>query len=77
MGNQEPITQIAEHRSMNVLIVYYSLYGHIATMAQAVAEGVHQVPGMTATLRRVPETVSASTSVASSIVAALMTSNWR
>lgn len=44
---------------MNVLIVYYSLYGHIATMAQAVAEGVHQVPGMTATLRRVPETLPA------------------
>jgi len=42
-----------------VLIVYYSLYGHIATMAQAVAEGVHQVPGMTATLRRVPETLPA------------------
>ena len=42
---------------MNVLIVYYSLYGHIATMAQAVAEGVHQIPGMTATLRRVPETL--------------------
>ena len=44
---------------MNVLIVYYSLYGHIATMAQAVAEGVQQVPGMTATLRRVPETLPA------------------
>ncbi|MHC1791251.1 NAD(P)H:quinone oxidoreductase [Solidesulfovibrio sp.] len=42
---------------MNVLIVYYSLYGHIATMAQAVAEGVQQVPEMTATLRRVPETL--------------------
>ena len=43
---------------MNVLIVYYSLYGHIAAMAQAVAEGVNQVPGMVATLRRVPETLS-------------------
>ena len=42
---------------MNVLIAYYSLYGHVAAMAQAVAEGVHQVPGMTATLRRVPETL--------------------
>ena len=42
---------------MNVLIVYYSLYGHVAAMAQAVAEGVHQVPGMVATLRRVPETL--------------------
>ena len=42
---------------MNVLIVYYSLYGHVATMAQAVAEGVHQVPGLAASLRRVPETL--------------------
>lgn len=45
---------------MNVLIVYYSLYGHVAAMAQAVAEGVHQVPGMTAALRRVPETLPAA-----------------
>ncbi|HCR13341.1 MAG TPA: NAD(P)H:quinone oxidoreductase [Solidesulfovibrio sp.] len=43
---------------MNVLIVYYSLYGHVAAMAQAVAEGVHQVPGVIATLRRVPETLT-------------------
>ncbi len=43
---------------MNVLIVYYSLYGHVAAMAQAVAEGVRQVPDMEATLRRVPETLS-------------------
>jgi len=44
---------------MNVLIVYYSLYGHVAAMAQAAAEGVHQVPGANALLRRVPETLSA------------------
>ena len=43
---------------MNVLIVYYSLYGHVAAMAQAVAEGVDQVPGMVGVLRRVPETLS-------------------
>jgi NAD(P)H dehydrogenase (quinone) len=47
-----------EHCLMNVLIVYYSLYGHVATMAQAVAEGVDQVPGMVGVLRRVPETLS-------------------
>ena len=43
---------------MNVLIVYYSLYGHIQAMAQAVAEGVAQVPGATADIRRVPETLT-------------------
>lgn len=42
---------------MNVLIVYYSMYGHIHAMAQAVAQGVAQVPGATPVLRRVPETL--------------------
>ena len=43
---------------MHVLIVYYSLYGHVAALAQAAAEGVEQIPGMTGMLRRVPETLS-------------------
>jgi len=43
---------------MNVLIPFYSLYGHVSAMAQAVAEGVAQVDGAVATLRRVPETLS-------------------
>lgn len=42
-----------------VLIVYYSMYGHIHQMAQAVAEGVKQVPGAEPVLRRVPETLPA------------------
>ena len=45
---------------MNVLIVYYSMYGHIQTMAKAVAEGVSQVAGATPILRRVPETLPAA-----------------
>jgi len=40
-----------------VLVLYYSSYGHIEQMAQAVAEGVAKVPGATATIKRVPETV--------------------
>ena len=44
---------------MKVLIVYYSLYGHVHRMAQAVAEGVGRVHGAEAVLRRVPETLSA------------------
>jgi NAD(P)H dehydrogenase (quinone) len=43
---------------MKILIVYYSLYGHIHTMAQAVAEGAKQVNGAEVELRRVPETLS-------------------
>jgi len=42
---------------MKVLIPFYSLYGHIYKMAQAVAEGVAQVEGAEAAVRRVPETL--------------------
>jgi NAD(P)H dehydrogenase (quinone) len=43
---------------MKILIVYYSMYGHVHRLAQAVAEGVNEVPGAEAILRRVPETLS-------------------
>lgn len=43
---------------MKVYIVFYSMYGHIYKMAEAVAEGVQEVPGAEAVLRRVPETLS-------------------
>ena len=40
-----------------VLIVYYSMYGHIYKMAEAVAEGVREVAGCEAVIKRVPETL--------------------
>lgn len=40
-----------------VLVVYYSLYGHIYRMAEAVAEGVREVAGCEAVVKRVPETL--------------------
>jgi NAD(P)H dehydrogenase (quinone) len=43
---------------MKVLIVYYSMYGHIHRMAQAVAEGAKEVAGAEVILRVVPETLS-------------------
>jgi NAD(P)H dehydrogenase (quinone) len=42
---------------MNVLIVYYSLYGHIYRMAEAVQEGAGSVVGADVRIRRVPETL--------------------
>ena len=42
-----------------VLIVYYSMYGHIHIMAGAVAEGVNEVAGCEAVIKRVPETLTA------------------
>jgi NAD(P)H dehydrogenase (quinone) len=44
---------------MKVLVLYYSMYGHIHRMADAVAEGVREVAGVEAVLRRVPETLPA------------------
>jgi len=38
-----------------VLVLYYSTYGHIESMAKAVAEGARSVAGTEVTLKRVPE----------------------
>jgi NAD(P)H dehydrogenase (quinone) len=40
-----------------VLVLYYSTYGHVETMAHAVAEGARAVEGVEVTVKRVPETV--------------------
>ena len=40
-----------------MLIVYYSMYGHIYQLAQAIENGVRQVKGVDVNLRRVPETL--------------------
>jgi len=42
---------------MKVKIVFYSMYGHIYRMAEAVAEGVRQVEGAEVNLAQVPELV--------------------
>ena len=43
---------------MKVLVPFYSLYGHVYRMAEAVAEGAALVEGVEVVLRRVPETLS-------------------
>jgi NAD(P)H dehydrogenase (quinone) len=40
-----------------VLVLYYSMYGHVETMAKAVAEGARKVQGTQVTIKRVPELV--------------------
>jgi len=42
-----------------ILIVYYSMYTHIYKMAEAIAEGVREVPGCEVVIKRVPETLPA------------------
>jgi NAD(P)H dehydrogenase (quinone) len=41
-----------------ILVLYYSTWGHVETMASAVAEGARAVPDSEVTLKRVPETMS-------------------
>jgi NAD(P)H dehydrogenase (quinone) len=41
-----------------VLVLYYSSYGHIETMANAVAEGARGVEGTVVDVKRVPELVA-------------------
>ncbi len=40
-----------------LLVLYYSSYGHMEQMAYAAAEGVREVAGAEATVKRVPELV--------------------
>lgn len=40
-----------------VLVLYYSMYGHVETLAQSIAEGARSVDGVEVTLKRVPETL--------------------
>jgi NAD(P)H dehydrogenase (quinone) len=40
-----------------VLVLYYSMYGHIEKMAYAVADGVREVEGVDVVVKRVPELV--------------------
>lgn len=38
-----------------LLILYYSMYGHVESMANAVAKGASSVEGIEVIIKRVPE----------------------
>jgi NAD(P)H dehydrogenase (quinone) len=42
---------------MKVLVVYYSMYGHVYKLVEAAAEGARSVANVETVLRRVPETL--------------------
>ena len=42
---------------MKILVLFYSAYGHVYQMAEAVAEGARQVEGAEVTIKQVPETL--------------------
>ncbi len=41
-----------------ILVLYYSMYGHVETLANAVAEGARSVDGAEVIVKRVPELMS-------------------
>jgi NAD(P)H dehydrogenase (quinone) len=43
--------------SIKVQVIFYSMYGHVYRMAEAVAEGARQVPGAEVLLYQVPELI--------------------
>ncbi|MBU2643098.1 NAD(P)H:quinone oxidoreductase [bacterium] len=43
--------------SAKIYVIFYSMYGHIYKMAEAMAEGAKEVKGVEVVLRRVPETL--------------------
>ena len=45
---------------MKVLIVYYSTYGNVYRMANLVAEGIKEIPGVQPVVRTVPELIPKS-----------------
>ncbi|QKT03798.1 NAD(P)H:quinone oxidoreductase [Ectothiorhodospiraceae bacterium 2226] len=44
-----------------ILVLYYSTWGHVERMAEAVAEGARAVQGAEVTIKRVPEVMPAET----------------
>ena len=44
-----------------MLILYYSMYGHVETMAGAVADGARTVAGIAVSVKRVPELMTPET----------------
>ncbi len=55
---------------MRIPIVFYSAYGHIYRMAEAVAEGIRDVKGAEPVLKMVPETLPQSVLESTGIAAA-------
>lgn len=43
---------------VRIMVVFYSTYGHVYRMAEAIAEGARKVPGAEVVIRQVPETLS-------------------
>ena len=43
---------------MNILVLYYSMYGHVYSLAQSIAKGAKDIAGANVEIKKVPETLS-------------------
>src|SRR5205823_9096137 len=55
--HHERMEAVAKGGSMKVQVIFYSMYGHVYRLAEAVAEGARQVAGAEVSLWQVPELV--------------------
>lgn len=58
LGYRQYSTTAADKPKVKVLVLYYSVYGHVHQMAKAVAEGALGIEGAHVDVKRVPETLS-------------------
>src|SRR3989338_9156161 len=54
---QKNTTTTILNKMVKVLVLFYSTYGHIYQMAEAIAEGARQIEGAEVDVKRVPETL--------------------
>lgn len=54
----EPINPVIEITKLKIYIVFYSMYGHVESLAKNIKKGVDEVEGVEGVLFRVPETLS-------------------
>ncbi|MFS7961646.1 putative NAD(P)H dehydrogenase (quinone) [Helianthus anomalus] len=55
------IEQVVEPRKLRIFIVYYSLYGHVESLARNIKTRVEEIDEVEGVLFRVPETLSFET----------------
>ncbi|KAL8215182.1 hypothetical protein R6Q57_004631 [Mikania cordata] len=57
----EQVPPPVEFRKLRIFIVFYSMYGHVESLARNIKKGVEEIDGVEGVLFRVPETLSPET----------------
>ncbi|GJS70051.1 probable NAD(P)H dehydrogenase FQR1-like protein 2 [Tanacetum coccineum] len=56
--DDDDVVPIATLKNLKILVIFYSMYGHVETLARRIKKGVETVQGVEGVLYRVPETLS-------------------